>query len=300
MAIEPTLIAAMDCTELERSVDAYVDGEFDAPERAEADLHLASCERCRALAGARAALRTAVRAKLREAMTPPAAAGRAPPEFRARIEAELARRRRPLWRRALSPIPVATLAACAAGAVIVFGLHGRDGGATLAEEAIRSHHRDLPLDYVAASAGDVSIPAWFTDKLEFKPSPPRFHADGVRLVGARFSHLREWPAAYVRYELPHGNAGLFIVDDPKGLFDAGGEPVNVGSRTIRVARGHGYNVAVWRDDENRLLARVRPRRGRAPRARPHRASRERPIATAPSSRVPVPRPRFLTPRAAPG
>jgi len=250
MSIEPS-IAAMDCTELERSIDAYVDGEFDVRERAEADLHLASCERCRGLASGRAMLRTAMRAKLREAMAPPAAAGRAPPELRARIEAELARRRRPIWRRALAPVPVATLAACAAGAAIVFLVHGEGpaGASALAEEAIRSHHRDLPLDYVAASAGEVSIPSWFADKLDFKPSPPRFRADGVRLVGARFSHLREWPAAYVRYELPHGNAGLFIVDDPKGRFDAGGQPVELGSRTIQVARGHGYNVAVWRDDK---------------------------------------------------
>ncbi len=254
MAFEPSLDGAtMDCTELERSIDAYVDGEFDARERAEAELHLATCDRCRALATAAAALRAAVRAKLREAMTPPSAAGRAPAELRARIEANLARRRRPLWRRALSPIPAATLAACAAGAVLVLQLHG--GDASLAEEAIRSHHRDFPLDYVApidyvaASAGEVSIPAWFADKLDFNPSPPRFRANGVRIVGARLSHLREWPAAYVRYALPSGNAGLFIVDDPQRRFDAGGEPVAVGSRTIRVARGHGYNVAVWRDDK---------------------------------------------------
>jgi anti-sigma factor RsiW len=247
MTIEPGLMAAIDCTELERSIDAYVDGEFDGPERTEADLHLASCDRCRALVARRAALRAALRAKLREAMTPPSAAGRAPDALRARIEHDLARRRRPLWRRALSPIPVATLAACAAGAVLVLGIHWSD--ATLAEEAIRSHHRDLPLDWIAASSGDAMIPAWFADKLEFRPSPPRFHAQGVRLLGARFSHIRDFQAAYVRYELPRGYAGLFIVDDPHGRFDPGGEPVTVGARTIRVAHGHGYNVAVWRDDK---------------------------------------------------
>lgn len=246
MEIEPTLIAAMDCTELERSVDAYVDGEFDARERAEADVHLGACERCRSLVGARTALRAALRAKLREAMMPPSAAGRAPAELRARIEADLARRRRPLWRRALAPIPVATLAACAAGAVVVYWTHAGDVPGVLAEEAITSHHRDLPLD--ATAIGGV-LPPWFADKLTFKPSPPTFRAEGVKLLGARYSHLREWNAAYVRYQLPRGNAGLFIVDDPKGRFDAGGAPVQVGERTIRVARGHGYNVAVWRDDK---------------------------------------------------
>src|SRR6266542_3168840 len=79
MAIEPTLTAAMDCSELERSVDAYLDGEFDARERGEADAHLADCDRCRALAEAQGRIRAAVRAKLREAMTPDSDAGHAPP-----------------------------------------------------------------------------------------------------------------------------------------------------------------------------------------------------------------------------
>jgi anti-sigma factor (TIGR02949 family) len=241
MAIEPTLSAEMDCTELERSIDAYVDGEFDVRERAEAELHLAACERCRALAASRASLRAA--------MAPPSRAGRAPAELRARIEAELARRRRPLWRKAFAPIPVATLAACAAGAVVVLWTHSGETLPGALEEAIRNHHARYPLDYVAASATDVALPESFVARLTFNPSTPRFHSEGVRLVGARYSNLREWSAAYLRYALPRGEAGLFIVDDPKGRFDAAGDAVKVGSRTIRVTHGHGYNVAVWRDDK---------------------------------------------------
>ena len=36
MTIEPTIIAAMECSEIERSIDAYLDDEFDDRERAEA------------------------------------------------------------------------------------------------------------------------------------------------------------------------------------------------------------------------------------------------------------------------
>jgi anti-sigma factor RsiW len=246
MAIEPTLIAAMDCSELERSVDAYLDGEFDARERAEADLHLGNCPRCRALADGRGRVREALRAKLRDAMNAPA--GRAPAELRARIEEALARTRRPLWRRALSPVPLSTLAACTAGALVVLLTHG--GDAALVEEAVRSHHRALPLEVVAANVGgEAPTLAWFADKLDFNPAPPRFRADGVRLVGARLSHLREWPAAYIRYELPRGQAGLFIVDDPHGRFDATGREVKLGPTSIRLGAARGYNVAVWRDHE---------------------------------------------------
>ncbi len=247
MAIEPTLMAAMDCSELERSIDAYVDGEFDSRERAEADLHLSKCPRCHALTAERRRVREALRAKLREAMASPAAGGRAPEELRARISAALAERRRPLWRRALSPIPLSTVAACAAGALVVLLTH--TGDPALVDEAIRSHHRGLPLEVMASVGGEAPILAWFADKLDFNPSPPRFHADGVRLLGARLSHLREWPAAYIRYELPRGQAGLFIVDDPKGRFDAAGREVHVGAKVIRLVASRGYNVAVWRDHE---------------------------------------------------
>jgi anti-sigma factor RsiW len=241
MSIEP-LSPAMDCTELERSMDAYLDGEFDARERAEAEAHLSGCPRCNASFETRGRMREALRAKLREAMGGGAAAGRAPEALRARLVDALARERRSPWRRLLSPMPIATLTACAAGALFAIATHG--GDALLVEEAVRLHHRALPLE-VDASA----MPGWFTGKLDFQPRAPDFHADGVQVEGARLSNLREWPAAYIRYRLPRGQAGLFIVDDPGGRFDAPGREVQVGPAVVRVVNARGYNVAVWRRDE---------------------------------------------------
>ena len=88
MAIEPTLIAAIDCSELERSIDAYLDGEFDDRERAEVDAHLAACAACRTTPSAQRRLRAALRAKLREAMAAPPRRQR-PADLRERIEASL-------------------------------------------------------------------------------------------------------------------------------------------------------------------------------------------------------------------
>ena len=247
MALEPTLTAAVDCTELARSIDTFLDGEFDERERSDFEAHLSGCESCRALAGDRSRERAAMRAKLHEAMDPPAPAGRAPAELRNRVQKALDARRRPLWRRALAPLPIATLAACAAGAILVLASHG--GESALVDEAVQKHHRGLPLEVTAASIGEASIAGWFADKLDFKPSPPHFRADGVRVVGARLSHLREWPAAYFKYELPRGQAGLFVVDDPGRRFDAVGREVKVGPVVIRLVNARGYNVAVWRDRE---------------------------------------------------
>jgi anti-sigma factor RsiW len=248
MAIDPANLApAMDCSEFERSVDAYLDGEFDRSERAEADAHLARCPRCESLGARHARVRAGLRGALRSAMGPDAPGSRAPEALRARISASLARDPRPLWRRALAPVPLATVAACAAGALVVLVSHA--GSDALVEEAVRKHNRDLPLEVTAASIGAESIPGWFAGKLDFRPAPPRFEGSGVKVVGARLSHLREWPAAYIRYELPRGQAGLFIVDDPDGRFAAAGREIKVGARTIRFAAARGYNVAVWRQDE---------------------------------------------------
>jgi anti-sigma factor RsiW len=237
----------MECAELERSVEAYLDGEFEAREQAEAEAHLGACERCRKATERAAALRAALRARLREAMGPGAPAGRAPAALRERVHAALAAERRPLWRRLVAPVPLATAAACAAGVLVVLATHaGNDG---LLVEAVRNHHRGLPLEVTAAAVGPEAIPGWFTGKLDFKPTPPRFRETGAKVVGARLSNLREYQAAYIKYELPRGQAGLFIVDDPNRRFEATGREVQVGPRTLRVMNAKGYNVAVWRQDE---------------------------------------------------
>jgi len=240
-------IAPMECAELERALEAYLDGEFEGDDRVEVETHLAGCEACRRATEAAARVRQVLRTRLREVMGPSAPAGRAPEALRQRVHLALARERRPLWRRLLSPVPLATAAACAAGVLVVLATHG--GGDALVEEAVRKHHRGLPLEVTTASVGAEAIPGWFAGKLDFKPTPPRFRENGAKVVGARLSQLREYPAAYIKYELPRGQAGLFIVDDPDRRFEESGRLVNVGPRTLRVMNARGYNVAVWRQDE---------------------------------------------------
>lgn len=239
--------AMMDCAELSRALDAFLDGELADPELAEAAAHLASCPPCRAQAEAEGRLRSAVRAGLRSALGPGADAGRAPPELRQRIHLALVQEHRPLWRRALAPLPVAALAACAAGVMLVLATHG--GADPLVEEAVRKHTRDLPLEVTAASVGPESVARWFSGKLDFNAAPPQFHRAEVRLVGARLSHIQDRPAAYVRYDLPRGHLGLFILDDPDRRFHQVGRLVRAGPAEVRLINARGYNVAVWRRNE---------------------------------------------------
>src|SRR5512143_4121308 len=171
MEMEPTSEARLTCGEVERMLDPWLDGEFDGGDQAELLRHLEACPDCRALGDRRGRERALLRAKLREAMGPGTAAGTAPEGLRDRLAAALDRPRAPAWRRALSPVPLATLAAAAAGVMVVLASHG--GTDTLVEEAAAKHARDLPLELNAATMGPEGIPAALAHVLEFNPRPPR-------------------------------------------------------------------------------------------------------------------------------
>jgi anti-sigma factor RsiW len=237
----------MDCGEAIRSIYPWLDGEFDGREQAEMATHLAACETCRTRADEAARARALLRAKLREAMGPGAPAGTAPEALRERIAAALSGRRRSPWRRALSPIPVGALAACALGALMVVASHRIED--PLVEDAVRKHALDLPLEVNAAMVAPEAIPGLLGSKLDFNPRPPRFQAQGLRIVGARLSHLQDRPAAYIRYELPNGRVSLFILDDPDRRMGESGRAVRLGPGTVRMINARGFNVAVWRHNE---------------------------------------------------
>jgi anti-sigma factor RsiW len=248
MSGDTPVFRTMDCPEFERSVDAYLDDEFESRERTEAEAHLAGCAGCARLASSQRSARAALKEALRAAMGPTSRAGRAPEALRQRISEALDRERRPLWRRLFSPFPLAAAAATAAAVLVVVATHAPSG--QLVEEAVRKHHRDLPLEVTTAAVGAEAIPGWFAGKLDFKPKAPNFTAQQARLVGARLSNLRELPAAYIKYELPRGRqAGLFIVDDPEGRVEAGGRDVEIGRRHARIINSRGYNTVVWRQDQ---------------------------------------------------
>jgi anti-sigma factor RsiW len=248
MSREPTeAAAAMDCADLLRTLDAYLDSELAPQEEAEAADHLARCEACRTVAESEGRLHAHLRAQLKAAMGPGAERGRAPEALKERIQAALAAEKKPLLRRVVAPVPVAALAACAAGVLVVVATHG--GSSPLVDEAVRKHTRDLPLEVTASSVGADSVTGWFAGKLDFNPAPPQFRGRDVRLIGARLSNIQDHPAAYVRYDLPRGHLGLFILDDPDGRYRDVGRPVAIGPGNVRLINARGFNVAVWRRNE---------------------------------------------------
>jgi anti-sigma factor (TIGR02949 family) len=235
----------MDCAELARALDAFLDGELAAPERADAARHLASCDRCRRLAEAEGWLREAVRSSLRDA----AGVVAAPEDLRARIQTALGRQRRAPVRHFLSARALAALGACGLGALLMLLWTARPD--PLVADAVRKHARDLPLELSSSDADPAAVARWFSGRLEFAATPPaHLGGPGAHLAGARLSHLLDRPAAYVRYDLPRGRVGLFILDDPDRRFRH--PPSGVLSRepaAVEMLRSGTFHVALWREGE---------------------------------------------------
>jgi hypothetical protein len=68
-------------------------------------------------------------------------------------------------------------------------------------------------------------------------------------MGARAAHLGDRPCAYMRYQAPRGQMGLFVVADSGRRLSDLGEMVRFGPPAVRVLNARGYNVAVWRENE---------------------------------------------------
>ncbi|MGC4113531.1 MAG: zf-HC2 domain-containing protein [Myxococcales bacterium] len=244
---------AMNCQDFEPFLFAYVDGEFDGPEKADADAHLGTCEACRREVEEQRAFKR----KMREVASG-AASALAPATLRDRIEASLEKERAPTpITRYLKPsylVPASLAAAATIATVVWLSGTSPEPANRLIQEAILHHQRDLPLDVQAQGEQSQPVRDWLRGRVDFAPSRiPELR--NVALRGARLSQLNGHPAAYVVYgPRGAGNAAipsakrvsLLVYDDPDLRLPAGRR---IADRDVMLANQRGYNVVVWKDKE---------------------------------------------------
>jgi anti-sigma factor RsiW len=237
----------LQCREIESFLPAYVDGEFDAAERAAVESHLEECIVCRRAVRLHLAIKDAVKR---------AAPAVAPIELRQSVRLLLREEEAPgsRWDGVLrSPRTVGLLAA-AVGAAVWFlagGMShpffpGRHSG--FLDDGIALHRRGLPLDYAASDV--ASVQQWLQGRLDFAAHVPHFR-QGPALQGVRLSQLHSRSAAALSYSVPQAPGSrvtLLIVDDPDD-GDPPGSVRRVADRQVWLSRSRGYNVVSWRTNE---------------------------------------------------
>lgn len=102
-------------------------------------------------------------------------------------------------------------------------------------ESVAWHRRSVPVEVVGPDPNTVR--RWFADKVSFAVNVPQF-SGSARLLGGRLSHVRQYEAAYLLYEV--NGTKLSVM-----LFDAGdiSNYADFKNKTF-VDNSNGYNVAI--------------------------------------------------------
>jgi mycothiol system anti-sigma-R factor len=227
------------CGDVQKFVHPYLDGEFEDQDRVELEQHLQTCATCREMVAFEQSFKTALKKRVKR----PAA----PPELRARVLEALDRADAAgdgpvprLWRRV---VPAGVVVAAAAAAAFFLWPVAPNTDPALAEDAIRTHEKDLPVEV----AGDEEqVRAFFTGRVPVPVKPPRLQS-GAALVGARIGRLRDHDAAQIRYRVNQSPVTLYVFD-ASSLGDMDGWDRRVVQDHEVFTRGsRGYNVVLYQD-----------------------------------------------------
>lgn len=227
----------MDCSEVERLLPAFADGEFAPEDCVETEVHLSTCSNCREQVRELVAFRTFLQAR---GATPV----QAPDALRRSIQRKIAKQRsvENLRRYASYSAVAASLAVIATAGYVAKGdppTAPRPFEVVL--DAVDKHARALPVE-VTPAAGDVD--SWFRGKVDFAVRAPVFNSPmAPRLMGARLANVRDRQAAYFVYGGDDPGRRMTLLLFPGSDLDL---PDGDGSAEVMVANEKGYNVAVWR------------------------------------------------------
>lgn len=229
----------MNCSEY--LLEAWLDDELDAPERAAVESHVEGCPACAAAYARLRAQRAHIQAE--------AHYHRAPAGLRESIQGALRQADAPVretrWR-ALAIAASLLLAASAGWNVLQLRPRAEEAraAAALAGSVLDDHLRSL----AAASLVDVpssdrhTVKPWFAGKLDFSPEVKDLAADGFPLVGGRIDYLAGRRVAALVYRRRQHVVNLFTW--PAAPAD-GGE---------KKAERDGYNLLHWTSGNMTYLA----------------------------------------------
>jgi anti-sigma factor (TIGR02949 family) len=219
--------ATVDCRDVERLLDAYIDLELEPDESAAVREHFGTCVHClRALSA-----RDAIGRLIRQAPYYPAPA---------RLRTRLAQSRTPAtWssrRRAWAV--AALLAVSVSGSLLISRWPARTPTPTesVAEAVVDSHVRALMGEHLfdVRSTDQHTVKPWFLGKLDFSPPVDDLARLGFPLTGGRLDYVAGRPAAALVYTRGQHTINLFIWPAAPGT-----EPV---SDTVSI---RGFHVRHW-------------------------------------------------------
>ena len=229
----------MDCQEIRKFLQVFIDEELDEEERLQVEDHLAQCEPCRALSCYERRFRDAIRARVPRALP---SAG-----FRVQLRETMAGAREQwVFPRKLvwGTVPAVLVLAI----MIPFAWTVTSGFSPMVDEVVDQHSSEPPVEVTSSNLDEVE--GWFRKKVNFLVNLPRFQGQKFDLVGARLSTVDRQRAALIRYRRNLANFTLFVVTDPNDSYE-GRSCQYIHAKKFCLTELRGYTVVIW---HNRGLA----------------------------------------------
>ncbi len=223
----------MTCDETINLLDAWYDGELDAPRSTALARHLEECPGCSALSNARSALS--------EVIVEGAVRFSAPATSQKKIDARIAR---PPVMHPPRAVPWRGIAIAASFALLVmlgwnaWLTQSSAPSPTLENEIVSDHIRSLMANHLSdvASADRRIVKPWFTGKLDYSPPVDDLASDGFKLIGGRLDYVGGKPVAALIYKREARVINVFVW------------PARDGDEALpqpRWSDDHGYHLANW-------------------------------------------------------
>lgn len=237
-------MSGLDCREALLLIDAAIDGETDAADRAALEAHAAACPDCARVLAERQALSRRIRETATRHATPEAFRSRLlaalPPEepVAKSVEARSPPSRRPDsgrlgWTHWLSWGGAAVTFA----AGLALFLAAPPPPDTLTRDLLGAHLRSLMGAHITdvESSDRHTVKPWFNGRIDFSPPVPDLAGDGFPLIGGRLDYVDEHPAAALVYRRRQHILNLFVWTEPGGGA-SGAAPVS---------KRNGYAILRW-------------------------------------------------------
>ena len=236
----------MSCPESLR-VNAYFDGELDAPSALEVELHMESCAECRALLEDLGRVRSAVRNEFAATTAPAGLSARISRALDAEsgVSAAVIRRTRrarwgvrPFWAGAMTGVGGALVAA--ALAVLLWTPVPTS---SLLDTLVAEHVNSLlPGHLIGVESTDRhTVKPWFAGHADVAPLVEDFAAQGFTLIGGRADYLDNQRAAVIVYQRGRHIINVFSWRKEARL-------------PLRDVTRDGYHLAFWQSGDLQYCA----------------------------------------------
>lgn len=221
----------MECDEVSRLLDAYLDGELDEISGPDVQRHLDGCPGCRMEADRIAAFSSLVRATL--------PLYKAPSELKAKIRASLREASVPEshWLFRIRRPLIYAAAILVLGFILATTLRTfvPNRNQELINQAITNHACSLMVDHLVdvTSNDRHTVRPWFNGKLDYSPPVADLAQEGYALVGGRIDMLDKRPVAAIVYRKGTQVINVFVW------------PVTNGKIDFDVQSDRGYRFCGW-------------------------------------------------------